>query len=291
MEGKMDLTAGASKEACESQLKFYSDRATSKDAELGDIFWITVYKNRLKEYEAEEKKVEEFTIEDQEELNNSRISMITCNTSYGNSCCICESLKSKIARLYEKKDKWREFQDQQKKEEELKKVEFTEDDENDLNDTYNIFTECSEYRKRNGLTGECESCIPHKAKAKQLEEKKANWEWLQFEKQLQELAKEFETGPAVFGGLFGYKVTPEQAEELIDELSWKELNLEELIAPLLSLLPIPVYGEYQLCPKCNGNKTVPSAVFFFELHTCNICEGKGIIARPVEYKTSIEVKD
>ena len=39
-------------------------------------------------------------------------------------------------------------------------------------------------------------------------------------------------------------------------------------------------GEYQLCPKCNGERYIPHPEGGHPQY-CIICDGKGIIARPV----------
>lgn len=44
----------------------------------------------------------------------------------------------------------------------------------------------------------------------------------------------------------------------------------------------PVFGEWQLCPKCNGNKKMLVLYFgIFQEQTCGICNGAGILPRPI----------
>jgi DnaJ-class molecular chaperone len=47
----------------------------------------------------------------------------------------------------------------------------------------------------------------------------------------------------------------------------------------------PVFGEWQLCPKCNGEGTVTeqttSAFIATVTRTCPVCNGAKVLARPI----------
>lgn len=56
--------------------------------------------------------------------------------------------------------------------------------------------------------------------------------------------------------------------------------------------PAPVFGEWQLCPKCNGTNQTKAVVAFrvdhFMKPDCNLCNGAMVIQRPiVNYQYSI----
>lgn len=73
---------------------------------------------------------------------------------------------------------------------------------------------------------------------------------------------------------------------LIDGETYKTPSFEE-IGPRVERHPTGAFVPYQLCPKCNGQKTVsfppyapgdaPSALGTEIAYTCGICNGAGII--------------
>lgn len=49
----------------------------------------------------------------------------------------------------------------------------------------------------------------------------------------------------------------------------------------------PIFGEWQLCPKCNGNKQIwvnaiyPNTTVTYGYNTCDLCNGLGVIEKPI----------
>jgi len=69
-------------------------------------------------------------------------------------------------------------------------------------------------------------------------------------------------------------------EQYEDEIKWEE-----------NMKPKITFGEYQLCPRCNGQKTVSKPPYLSgDIHEwsstqtsfqCGICKGVGMILRPI----------
>ncbi len=43
----------------------------------------------------------------------------------------------------------------------------------------------------------------------------------------------------------------------------------------------PIFGEWQLCPKCLGSKKMPTISSSSPFTICDICNGIGIIVKPI----------
>jgi DnaJ-class molecular chaperone len=54
------------------------------------------------------------------------------------------------------------------------------------------------------------------------------------------------------------------------------------------------FGYWQLCPKCNGDKIIfrtqilPNTSFTYGSQPCDICNGNGIIVRPIIKSNDIQ---